>query len=448
MLLGLRGSMSKALGLFLASGTKIVRLLSTFRNRIKEGVSALSGKVLSCFPIIVRNEKRSPDVPLVSVVIPCFNYGKYVEQAIDTVLAQSFSNFEIIVIDGGSTDAHTLEVMRSLRKAKTKILLREGRHLVGDNRNYGIANSRGRYICCLDADDMIEPTYLEKAVYLLESHNLDVVYPGVQCFGDDSRYWPALEADFKKSMTTTNAVPTAAVFRRSAWEKAGGYRDWGIGKDYVFEDWEFWTRLLGHGFLFRPIDEPLMHYRVHGSGLASGATMSYERQREIIRESCQDLAKIYRRSFFKRYRRYKIEAPLINLVGSEYLKPGKNIIILVESLQNKKDIDTVRRTLQWARRCHCERIILVSIGLVDKQKIVEKLSDFTLRIYSLSSFLRTKMERKEFLHYLILANSICVLINLEPWPVERNYKDFQDKYPSLTILGEKDFDRQEELSLN
>ena len=99
--------------------------------------------------VVARAEPWPSDVPLVSVVVVCFNYGAYVKDAIDSVRPQTaVAHCEVIVVDGGSTDPETVETMRQLAAdppPRTKVPLREnGRHLVGDNRNFGISHARGR----------------------------------------------------------------------------------------------------------------------------------------------------------------------------------------------------------------------------------------------------------------------------------------------------------------
>src|SRR6185312_4840393 len=101
-----------------------------------------------------------PGRPLVTVMIPCFNYGAFVAETIESVLKQTFSNYEIIVVEGGSTDGTTPQRLSELELAypSVRFVFRTERHLAGDNRNFGIELGRGRYVCCLDADDLIRPT--------------------------------------------------------------------------------------------------------------------------------------------------------------------------------------------------------------------------------------------------------------------------------------------------
>lgn len=230
------------------------------------------------------------DLPLVSVVIPCFNYGAYVAEAIESVLKQTFPSYEIIVVEGGSTDGATIQRVKELelQYPDTRFFFRDGRHLAGDNRNYGIRQARGRYICCLDADDLIRPTYLEVAVFLAEGYGYDLVYPSVQCFGDSKDKWVLEDASFPE-IAAENQVSTVALFRKAAWETVGGFRDWGAGIDHVPEDWDFWVRLVGYGFRAKAIGAPLMLYRVHDRSLTAAGKRGREYHKQAIARANPEL---------------------------------------------------------------------------------------------------------------------------------------------------------------
>jgi glycosyltransferase involved in cell wall biosynthesis/GT2 family glycosyltransferase len=225
------------------------------------------------------------DGPLVSVVIPCFNYGRYLEQALQSVLAQTFQNFEVIIVEGGSTDGTTPGIVAGIearRYGKVRVLYRTERHLAGDNRNYGISRAGGRYICCLDADDALDAIYLEMAVFLAEANGYDIVSSSVQCFDGSGLKSILVDATFP-AIAENNQVATTALFRKSAWAEIGGYRDWGLGREHIPEDWDFWLRLLARGYRCKGIREPLMHYRVHGAGLTATCETDPEAQRTALR---------------------------------------------------------------------------------------------------------------------------------------------------------------------
>ena len=220
-------------------------------------------------PVVVQAEPWPSDLPLVSVVVVCFNYGAYVREAIDSVLGQTAAlHCEVIVVDGGSTDPKTVETMRQLAAnppLRTRVLLREGRHLVGDNRNFGIEHARGRYVACLDADDLLDPRYIEVALYLLERRGYDLVSTATQCFEQSDEYFGLPLSPDLGDMSAMNCVTTVAVYRRELWKRAGGYHDTGLGADYVFEDWKLWHRIAALGARMTNIQAPLFRYRVHSS---------------------------------------------------------------------------------------------------------------------------------------------------------------------------------------
>ena len=231
--------------------------------------------------------------PLVSVVIPCFNYGHHLADAVQAVREQTLAAVELIVVEGGSTDGTTPVVVRQLENARipnTRWLYRAEPRPTGDNRNFGINAARGRYICCLDADDKLNPVYLEVAAFLAETYGYDIVSPSVRAFGTDDFVW-ALKDPVAATITDYNQVSTVALFRRSAWEEAGGFRDWGRGDEYVAEDWEFWVRLLRSGYRGKCIPLPLHMYRVHNTGIWHGVRSSVDYQRgKIIQANSELLA--------------------------------------------------------------------------------------------------------------------------------------------------------------
>ena len=207
--------------------------------------------------------------PLVSVVIPCFNYGLYVEEAIDSVLSQTLDNIEIIVVDGGSTDNMTLEILAKLSRPKTHVVFQNRRSYVGANRNCGMLHATGRYVCCLDADDRIDPTFFEKAVYQLETYKYDVVSAGYVSFGNKVVSLCNMSRPILEDLVLNNHVLTCALFRYSFFKKTRGFVDTGIGPDHVAEDWRFWVELAIEGARFYNIPESLLHYRIHDASSLS-----------------------------------------------------------------------------------------------------------------------------------------------------------------------------------
>lgn len=228
--------------------------------------------------IIDKQEWRYPseDAPLlVSVVIPCFNYGRYLEEAIASARSQTISSCEIIVVDDGSTEAATRALLDRLADDPGLHVIRQDNQGLPTARNNGIAVAKGEYVCCLDADDLIEPTYLECAIaVLMADRAAGFAYSYVRMFGDVSEIWETREFDIQQALIA-NFTSVAAVFRRDDWREVGGYSPVMRGG---FEDWEFWIRLGSLGRRGRVIAQPLFLHRRHGRTMTHDAK---DRQEEL-----------------------------------------------------------------------------------------------------------------------------------------------------------------------
>jgi len=198
------------------------------------------------------------EAPRVSVIVPCFNLGRYVEEAVDSVLAQTYQDFEIIVVNDGSTDEYTNAILRGLRRPRTTVLTTPNRGLPAA-RNHAIAHARGRYICALDADDKLHPRFLEKTLGVLDRDpTVAFVSTWVECFGAESWTWRQERCDFPKLLAEC-VVLTASPVRREALNAVGGYDC----DRYLYgcEDWDLWISLVERGFVGTIIPEILFYYR-------------------------------------------------------------------------------------------------------------------------------------------------------------------------------------------
>ncbi|RKY03465.1 MAG: glycosyltransferase family 2 protein, partial [Planctomycetota bacterium] len=199
-------------------------------------------------------------MPTVSVVIPCYNLGSYVEEAVDSVLCQTFQDYEIIVVNDGSTDPLTIEILKNLSRPKTKVLHTENSGVCAA-RNRGIEVSTGQYILPLDADDRIGETYLEQAVSILDCDSeTGIVYCRAEFFGDREGEMILVECT-PENMVLCNTIFCSGVFRKELWECVGGYN---ANMKLDFEDWDFWLSLLERGVKAHKLDEILFYYRKRG----------------------------------------------------------------------------------------------------------------------------------------------------------------------------------------
>lgn len=257
------------------------------------------------------------DRPLVSVVIPCFNYSHFVAEAVESVLAQTFRDLEIIVVEGGSSSLESRQQLAEMDFPRTRVLLQPEAHRAGANRNFGISQARGKYVCCLDADDRIDVTYIEKAVFLMEHYGYDVVSTAVEFFGNRTGGYGSLERPVLSDMLRANYIPTCAVFKREVWERVGGFRDSDLNTGHVHEDWLFWVRAGALGARFwNIVGERLFQYRIHGNSLSNGHdVLPIEHQRLAIHDLNADVleAGVIERSSELAAQTWRHPEPLRNL---------------------------------------------------------------------------------------------------------------------------------------
>lgn len=211
----------------------------------------------------------------VTVIIPCFNHGKSLDSAVNSVLSQTFQNFEIIIINDGSTDEKTNKILSSYNRPKTKVLEipNQGPSVA---RNIGIQHASGEYILPLDADDTIENTYLEKAVKILDA-NKDV---GIVCCDFKQIvnyiffkriYYGRVDYKFPEYLQfrSGHEFTVTSFFRKSDWEKVGGFNQNMI---FGMEDYDFWISILELGRRVYHIPEFLFNYNMSPKSRDSSMT--------------------------------------------------------------------------------------------------------------------------------------------------------------------------------
>jgi glycosyltransferase involved in cell wall biosynthesis len=197
--------------------------------------------------------------PKISVIIPCYNSGAYLDEAVDSVLAQTLQDLEIIIVDDGSKDPATRRLLADYRRPKTRVLrIRNQGPAVA--RNLGIAEARGKYILPLDADDRIRPTYLAKAARVLDAHpKVGIVYCRARFFGARSGEW-RLPPYSLRTMLIDNVIFVTALFRKTSWQKVGGFNP---NMVHGMEDYDFWVSLLEKERCeVRRLNEVLFDYRI------------------------------------------------------------------------------------------------------------------------------------------------------------------------------------------
>lgn len=220
----------------------------------------------------VAERRRRPS--RVSVVITNYNYGQYVQEAIESVKAQTLPPAEIIIVDDGSTDSSAavldrigVEAAQQEHGPQIRIITQANQG-VAAARNRAIGAASADFIVCLDADDALDPRYVDVCQRALDADpGLGVAYTGLGLLQTDGSVsandWPPAfdwSAQATPHNPPSNCIPCAAMFRRAMWERGGGYKQvYAPG-----EDTEFFTRGLSIGFTARKVtNELLFHYRLH-----------------------------------------------------------------------------------------------------------------------------------------------------------------------------------------
>src|SRR5580698_5215093 len=172
----------------------------------------------------------------VTVVIPCFNHGEFLREAVASVLDGKRSDIELLVVDDGSTDERTRELMDVLAREGIRVVRQENRGLSAA-RNAGVRVSEGEYVFPLDADDRLRDGWIDRAIEVLEERpEVGIVYGDAQFFGVWTHRWTVGPIE-PELLLEKNQLPASALFRRSVWEQNGGYDETML---QGYEDWEFW----------------------------------------------------------------------------------------------------------------------------------------------------------------------------------------------------------------
>ena len=215
----------------------------------------------------------------VSVIMPCFNHGEFLAEAVRSVSDCKRDDIELIVVDDGSTDERTGKEMDTLRAEGIKVIRQENKGLAAA-RNVGILASQGEYLFPLDADDRLRAGWIDSGIGILDSDpEVGVVYGDAQNFGIHTERWNVGPFD-DHHLLHWNFIHASALYRRSIWDQNGGYdRTMPV---QGFEDWDFWLGALECGWRFRYIPEVFFDYRRAEQSMNTRAAGFEEQVREFV----------------------------------------------------------------------------------------------------------------------------------------------------------------------
>ncbi|MGJ4751294.1 glycosyltransferase [Leptospira kmetyi] len=209
--------------------------------------------------------------PLVSVVIPCYNYGKYIDETIQSIKNQTYSNWEVVIVDDGSTDPYTVTVLQKYKNMPGFQVCSIAQSGPSAARNFGISVAKGTFILPLDSDDLIHEEYLSEGISAYRKNSdLGIVYCEAKFFGSIKGKWNLPEYKFPEILLE-NCIFVSAIFRKSDWSEVGGFN---TNMKNEWEDFDFWLSLIEKGRFVYRIPRVLFYYRI---GHASRSSRSMER---------------------------------------------------------------------------------------------------------------------------------------------------------------------------
>lgn len=237
--------------------------------------------------------------PKVSVVVTCFNLGHYLEEALDTVFAQSFQDFEVLIVDDGSTDPTTDEALSRVERPRTEIL-RTAHAGLPAARNAGIRRARGEYVCALDADDRLDPHWLERATEVLDRNaKVTFVSHWFRTFGEEEWEWTPQRCDLV-ALLDRNTINGAALVRRQALLENGLFDE---EMREGCEDWDLWINLVERGHRGVILPQFLFHYRRRSDSMSWGMS---ERHLKLFRGLIEKHEASYRTHLLELFQRREL----------------------------------------------------------------------------------------------------------------------------------------------
>ena len=217
--------------------------------------------------------------PKVSVIIPAYNSEEFISQALDSVLRQTHSNWECIVVDDGSTDNTAAVVKQYCQKDERFRYLYQNNSGPCIARNTALAISDGEFILPVDSDNYIADTYMEKALTRFRDFpETELVYGLLEKFGEEEGIFQFSDYSYERLLFEGNMIDVCAMFRRSVFKCGGGYHSNLKG----LEDLDFWIAMLSPESIVYKIPEVVLYYRIREKSRNTQATKTIDHLRQQI----------------------------------------------------------------------------------------------------------------------------------------------------------------------
>ena len=243
----------------------------------------------------------------VSVIMPCFNHGEFLAEAVESVTRVRRDDIELVVVDDGSTDEKTQKEMENLCAQGIKVIRQQNKGLAAA-RNAAVMASQGEYLFPLDADDRMRWGWIDSAIRILDSESqIGVVYGDTQFFGALKDLWKPGPFDGDR-LLHSNYIPCSALYRRLVWEQNGGYD--GTMPVQGFEDWDLWVGALEHAWQFAYIPEVFFDYRRAEQSMLTRAKKSEAQVAEFVAKKHSRAYRYWKLRRLYRDVRFRVKHPI------------------------------------------------------------------------------------------------------------------------------------------
>jgi glycosyltransferase involved in cell wall biosynthesis len=221
-------------------------------------------------------------MPICTVVVPTYNHSPELAEALSSLVGQSFSDWEAVVVDDASTVGDAEAVVTTIDDPRISLVRHPVNLGLGAARNTGIRHGTGALIVPLDSDDRLEPEFLTRLVSILDDEPAtDCAFPDFVLFGDATGIEKFRPGDVRELLVRQWLPGPGCMYRRALWERAGGYSE-----DPELrpgnEEWDFWLSAAEVGLTARHIEEPLYDYRISGESMGMRLRYGNYRTREHI----------------------------------------------------------------------------------------------------------------------------------------------------------------------
>lgn len=385
------------------------------------------GKVLNMIKFTKEYE------PIISIIMPFYNDKKYIEQTVNSVLNQTFPNYELLIIDDGSKDKESLEKLEEVSKIDKRIkVFHKNNEGLAATRDYGAQKSskKSRYLFFLDSDDLIEPTYLECAYWTLET-NPEASWAYTDSIGFEAEEYLWNKWFNSNKIKKENELVATSLIRKKDFEEVKGYE---LREKAVNEDWNFWLKLISKGkFPVRMNFYGFWYRRKANASELKRSRDNKERAMEIINNTSKTIKKDVE----------AIQYPHFNYNWNMMPEIFENIPKIQKEKDNKINILLI---VPWMVMGGADKFNFDLISRLDKSKfditvITTEPAVNTYRqefekyatVYDLTTFIDQKYWIG-FINYIIYKNNINLIFNTNSETGYSMLPYLKAKYPQVPII--------------